>query len=50
MTMTPVPLELRAQFLDAAHAARDKLGGKVVPDELVVKVQAWLADYRNEHR
>jgi TRAP-type C4-dicarboxylate transport system substrate-binding protein len=50
MTMTPVPMLLRAQFLDAARAARDKLGGRIVPDKLLTQVQAWLADYRNEHR
>jgi len=50
MTMTPVSNLLRAQFLDAARAARDKLGSSVVPNELVLKVQSWLADYRNEHR
>jgi TRAP-type C4-dicarboxylate transport system substrate-binding protein len=49
MTLTPVPMLLRAQFLDAARDARDKLGSRVVPDELVMKVQAWLADYRSEH-
>jgi len=50
MTMTPVPMILRAQFLDAARAARDKVGASIVPAELLIKVQAWLADYRNEHR
>jgi TRAP-type C4-dicarboxylate transport system substrate-binding protein len=50
MTMTPVPLVLRAQFLDAAREARDRLGSRVVPNELIMKVQTWLADYRSEHR
>jgi TRAP-type C4-dicarboxylate transport system substrate-binding protein len=48
--LTPVSLLLRTQFLEAARAARDKLGGKVVPQEVLFKVQGWLADYRNEHR
>ena len=50
ITMTPLPLLLRAQFLDAAREARDKLRGSVVPDDVVGKVQSCLADYRNEHR
>ncbi len=50
ITMTPMSAFLRAQFLDAAHGARDRLGGRIVPDELVAKVLSWLADYRNEHR
>jgi TRAP-type C4-dicarboxylate transport system substrate-binding protein len=50
IAMTPVSQLLRTQFLETARAARDKLGGRVVPDEIVMKVQAWLADYRNVHR
>jgi TRAP-type C4-dicarboxylate transport system substrate-binding protein len=50
MTMTPVPMLLRAQFLDAARVARDKIGASMVPSDLLTKVQSWLADYRNEHR
>jgi len=40
---------LRAQFLDAAHAARDKLGQQLVPQELLLQVQSFLADYRSLH-
>ncbi len=47
---TPVSPTFRAQFLDAAHAARDQLGGKIIPAELLLRVQSMLADYRNEHR
>jgi TRAP-type C4-dicarboxylate transport system substrate-binding protein len=45
----PLPPLLRAQFLDVAHAARDQLGNKLVPSELLLKVQSFLADYRSEH-
>jgi TRAP-type transport system periplasmic protein len=45
----PVSPLLRAQFLDAAHAARDKLGTQLVPHELLLQVQSFLADYRSEH-
>ena len=43
----PVSPLLRAQFLDAAHAARDRLGTQIVPTELLLKVQSYLADYRS---
>ena len=46
----PVTPLLRAQFLDAAHAARDALGPKLVPTELLLQVQSLLADYRSMHR
>jgi len=42
-TVPLTPL-LRAQFLEAARAARDRLGGKIVPTDLLAKVQSWLAD------
>jgi TRAP-type C4-dicarboxylate transport system substrate-binding protein len=45
----PVSPLLRAQFLDAAHAARDKLGTQLVPNELLMQVQSFLADYRSVH-
>ncbi|MCU1276752.1 MAG: periplasmic C4-dicarboxylate binding protein DctP [bacterium] len=45
----PVSPLLRAQFLDAAHAARDRLGTQLVPRELLLQVQSFLADYRSEH-
>lgn len=45
----PVPPFLRAQFLDAAHAARDRLGAQIVPPDLLLKVQSFLADYRTMH-
>jgi TRAP-type C4-dicarboxylate transport system substrate-binding protein len=39
----------RGEFLEAAQAAREKLGGALVPDALMLKVATWLADYRAEH-
>jgi TRAP-type C4-dicarboxylate transport system substrate-binding protein len=45
----PVSPLLRAQFLDAAHAARDKLGSQLVEQELLLQVQSFLADYRSVH-
>jgi len=45
----PVSPLLRAQFLDAAHAARDKLGQQLVSQELLLQVQSFLADYRSVH-
>jgi len=43
----PVSAALRTEFLDAAHAARDRLGAKIVPTDLLLKVQSFLADYRS---
>jgi TRAP-type C4-dicarboxylate transport system substrate-binding protein len=40
---------LQSEFLDAAQAARVRLGEKLVPDALMLKVTTWLADYRAEH-
>ena len=45
----PVAPLLRAQFLDAAHAARDRIGAQLVPTELLMQVQSFLADYRSVH-
>ena len=45
----PVSPLLRAQFLDAAHAVRDRLGAQLVPRELLLQVQSFLADYRSVH-
>jgi TRAP-type C4-dicarboxylate transport system substrate-binding protein len=46
----PATAALRGQFLEAARRARSQLGDKLVPAELLQKVQAMLADYRAEHR
>ncbi len=45
----PVSPLLRAQFLDAAHTARDRIGAQTVPSELLLEVQSFLADYRSVH-
>jgi TRAP-type C4-dicarboxylate transport system substrate-binding protein len=46
---TPVSAELRASFLRAARGAREELGDGLVAGELVQRILALLADYRNEH-
>lgn len=48
--IVPVSRLLRAEFLEAAHEARERLGGTVIPTALLYRVQSFLADYRNEHR
>lgn len=50
VTSVPVSAELRVRFLQAAHEARDRLAGTIVPGELLMQVQSMLADYRSEHR
>jgi TRAP-type C4-dicarboxylate transport system substrate-binding protein len=39
----------RGEFLEAAAQAREHLGQTLVPDALLGKVTAWLADYRAQH-
>jgi len=39
----------RAEFFDAARAARDKLGDKLVPHEALGRVLEVLTAYRSEH-
>lgn len=41
--------DFRANFLQAAQIARDKVAGKLVSPELIQRVLGWLADYRSEH-
>jgi len=40
---------LRAGFLAASRAARDKLAPHLVPHALLARTLGWLADYRSEH-
>jgi TRAP-type C4-dicarboxylate transport system substrate-binding protein len=40
----------RAEFFDAARAAREQLGDKLVPREVLGHVMEVLTDYRSEHR
>ncbi len=50
--LQPVPASsaLRADFFEAARAAREQLDDGVVPRALIERVNGWLADYRAEHR
>ena len=41
--------KFRAEFFAAATAARDRIGPKLVPKELIQRVLGLLADYRGEH-
>jgi TRAP-type C4-dicarboxylate transport system substrate-binding protein len=41
--------KFRAEFFDAAHAARDRFGPTLVPPELLDRVRGMLSDYRAEH-
>lgn len=46
----PASEQFRAEFLAEARASRERLGAKLVPNELLQRVLAMLADYREEHR
>jgi TRAP-type C4-dicarboxylate transport system substrate-binding protein len=43
------PESMRAEFLAAARAARERLGERLVPASALQQVLAMLADYRSEH-
>jgi TRAP-type C4-dicarboxylate transport system substrate-binding protein len=45
----PVSPQFRMDFFEAARAAREHLGDRLVPRELLNRVQSLLADYRAEH-
>jgi TRAP-type C4-dicarboxylate transport system substrate-binding protein len=45
----PLSSSLRAQYFDAARAARERLGEKLLPRALLDQVMRILADYRAEH-
>jgi TRAP-type C4-dicarboxylate transport system substrate-binding protein len=49
VTPTPATPQLRSELYAAALSARDRLGEKLVPRELLQDVLAILADYRAEH-
>jgi TRAP-type C4-dicarboxylate transport system substrate-binding protein len=40
---------LRSDFFEATRASRGA-NASLIPEDLLKKVQAWLADYRSEHR
>jgi TRAP-type C4-dicarboxylate transport system substrate-binding protein len=46
--LTPSPT-LRAQYFEAARAARERLGEQLLPRALLDEVMRFLADYRAEH-
>jgi TRAP-type C4-dicarboxylate transport system substrate-binding protein len=48
--VVPVSATLRAAFFEAARAARERLGEKLVPKALLARVLQLLADYHAEHR
>jgi TRAP-type C4-dicarboxylate transport system substrate-binding protein len=45
----PLSPALRAQYFEAARAARERLGEKLLPKALLDTVMRMLADYRAEH-
>jgi TRAP-type C4-dicarboxylate transport system substrate-binding protein len=45
----PVSAAFRAEYFAAAKAARDRLGERMIPRELLERVLRMLADYRIEH-
>jgi hypothetical protein len=49
--LTPVAVgaEFRAAFLEVARTARERVSQRLVPKELIGRVQSLLADYRAEH-
>lgn len=46
--VTPSP-SLRAQYFEAARAARERLGDRLIPRAIMDQVMRILADYRAEH-
>jgi TRAP-type C4-dicarboxylate transport system substrate-binding protein len=50
LTMLPASAELRSEFFEQARAVRERLGEKLVPQALLSRVLAMLADFRAEHR
>jgi TRAP-type C4-dicarboxylate transport system substrate-binding protein len=49
VTVTQPDAAVRAQFFAAARAARERLGARLAPLELIQRVLGLLADYRAEH-
>ena len=50
MHRVDVSQTFRSDFLDAARAARLKLGTKLTTQALLDEINGWLADYRSDHR
>jgi TRAP-type C4-dicarboxylate transport system substrate-binding protein len=49
VTVVPPSEKFRAEFFTAANAARDRIGPKLIPPELLLRVRGMLSDYRAEH-
>ena len=49
LQLVPVSETVRAEFFASARAARERLGAKLVPREIMDRVMKLLADYRAEH-
>ncbi|MGZ3441953.1 MAG: TRAP transporter substrate-binding protein DctP, partial [Polyangia bacterium] len=50
MHRVQVSKSFRTEFLDAARAARLKLGTSLTSQSLLDEINGWLADYRSDHR
>jgi TRAP-type C4-dicarboxylate transport system substrate-binding protein len=46
----PASETFRSEFFAAAREARRAVPATMVPQELILKAEGWLADYRAEHR
>jgi TRAP-type transport system periplasmic protein len=46
LQMVPVSTELRERFFDAARAAREKLGDKLIPRALLARATSLVEEYR----
>jgi TRAP-type C4-dicarboxylate transport system substrate-binding protein len=49
LKMVPLSPALRAQYFEAARAARERLGDKLMPHAILDQALNMLADYRAEH-
>ncbi|HEY2745074.1 MAG TPA: TRAP transporter substrate-binding protein DctP [Polyangia bacterium] len=49
MHRVEVSRTFRTDFLDAARAARLRLGATLTPQPLLDEINGWLADYRSDH-
>ncbi|HEX6836194.1 MAG TPA: TRAP transporter substrate-binding protein DctP [Polyangia bacterium] len=50
MHRVDVPQSLRSEFLDAARAARHKLGHELATKKVLDEINEWLADFRSDHQ
>ena len=47
---SPVSSTLRSDFLDEGRRVRARIGENIIPQQLIERVNGWLADFRAEHR